>query len=81
MDGKRWSKEVTTDKGSKRISVEQVENGFIITKSIDTYGDSTIPSKYETKKYISKENPIKNYKGFEELNDEVHPTKLYEGIE
>lgn len=51
------------DGSRKTVSVEQVENGYVIT--IDTYtpssnsGEKYIDSKYECKKYISKTNPFK----------------------
>ena len=44
-----------------QLEVEEIENGFLILKSIDMKykdGDST-EYLYKTKKYFSKENPLK----------------------
>jgi hypothetical protein len=50
---KRWVKEEPLDEGgTKRIEVEEVENGFIKTVSISN------EEKYECKRYISEENPM-----------------------
>jgi hypothetical protein len=57
-DYKRWSKEVvsTPDGITKRVSVEEIENGFLIC--ISKYG--SIGDKYvdENKKYYSETNPL-----------------------
>ena len=60
-DKKRWEKSETSDGITKRVSVEQVENGYIVT--MEKYGKSSMDdedSKYtnECKKYISKKNPL-----------------------
>ena len=58
---KRWEKSETADGITKRVSVEQVENGYIVT--MEKYGnasDDEDDSKYtnDCKKYISKKNPL-----------------------
>lgn len=60
-DKKRWEKSETADGVTKRVSVEQVENGYIVT--MEKYGkalDEDDDSKYtnDCKKYISKKNPL-----------------------
>jgi len=61
-DKKRWEKSETSDGITKRVSVEQVENGYIVT--MEKYGkpsmDDEDDSKYtnDCKKYISKKNPL-----------------------
>ena len=59
---KRWEKSESADGITKRVSVEQVENGYIVT--MEKYGrtsDDEDDSKYtnDCKKYISKKNPLK----------------------
>ena len=55
-----WSKEIRKNGITKRISVEKVENGYIIT--INKYGrdETKKNSTYsdECRKFISKENPF-----------------------
>jgi len=57
---KRWEKSETSDGITKRVSVEQVENGYIVT--MEKYGRTSDDddSKYtnDCKKYISKKNPL-----------------------
>jgi hypothetical protein len=58
---KRWEKSETADGITKRVSVEQVENGYIVT--MEKYGKPSMDeddSKYtnDCKKYISKKNPL-----------------------
>ena len=58
---KSWSKTVERDGMTESIRVEEVENGFVITK--EKYGhnkSSKSPDKWisETEKYISNVNPI-----------------------
>ena len=58
---KRWEKSETADGITKRVSVEQVENGYIVT--MEKYGKLSMDeddSKYtnDCKKYISKKNPL-----------------------
>jgi hypothetical protein len=61
-DKKRWEKSETADGITKRVTVEQVENGYIVT--MEKYGNSSLSedddSKYtnDCKKYISKKNPL-----------------------
>lgn len=60
-DKKRWEKSETADGITKKVCVEQVENGYIIT--MEKYGRASIDdddSKYinDCKKYISKKNPL-----------------------
>jgi hypothetical protein len=58
---KRWEKSESADGITKRVSVEQVENGYIVT--MEKYGKASNDeddSKYtnDCKKYISKKNPL-----------------------
>jgi len=58
---KKWEKSESADGITKRVSVEQVENGYIVT--MEKYGrasDDEDDSKYtnDCKKYISKKNPL-----------------------
>jgi hypothetical protein len=59
---KRWEKSETADGITKKVCVEQVENGYIVT--MEKYGRASIDedddSKYtnDCKKYISKKNPL-----------------------
>lgn len=58
---KSWSKTIEKNGITETVKVEEVENGFLITKS--KWGrdiDSKSPDKYidECKKYISNVNPI-----------------------
>lgn len=60
-DKKRWEKSETADGITKRVTVEQVENGYIVT--MEKYGRSSQDSddsEYtnDCKKYISKKNPL-----------------------
>ena len=56
----RWSKEISDGNMTKRLSVESVENGFIIT--INKYGNEGEGEKRkyidETKRFISEDNPF-----------------------
>ena len=54
---KRWEKSETANGMTKRVCVEQVENGYVIT--MEKYGQLGDDEKYtnECKKYISKKNP------------------------
>jgi len=54
---KRWSKEETKDDVTKRIEVEEVENGYVISKS-KSWQDKEKGYQYVCKKYISKTNPM-----------------------
>lgn len=76
---KRWEKSETADGMTKRVSVEEVENGFVIT--MEKYGQSGEDEKYtnECKKYISKTNPLKaEDEKTEEKSDEE---KILDGLE
>lgn len=58
---KRWEKSESADGITKRVTVEQVENGYIVT--MEKYGKLSVDeddSKYtnDCKKYISKKNPL-----------------------
>lgn len=58
---KRWEKSESADGITKRVSVEQVENGYIVTmEKYGRAGDDEDDSKYtnDCKKYISKKNPL-----------------------
>jgi len=67
---KRWSKEVRMDDVTKRIEVEEVSNGYIIT--IEKYGTIEGEYKSECTKKISTSNPFdksedKDDEGFDGL--------------
>ena len=51
------SKKISKGNVNKSVNVEEVENGFIITVE-KTWRDKKDGYQYETKKYISKENPF-----------------------
>lgn len=53
----RWSKRVTIGDDSTTIEVEQIENGYLVTKSRD-YRDKNGNYMYEVKKAFSKTNPL-----------------------
>jgi hypothetical protein len=75
---KRWEKSQTADGMTKRICVEEVENGFVI--SMEKYGQGE-DEKYtnECKKYISKTNPLKE----EDIKTEEESAedKILDGLE
>lgn len=64
---KRWEKSITSENKTKRIEIREVENGYVVKYSKDFQTDDGW--KFESKEYISKENPIKNMEGFEEAED------------
>ena len=76
---KRWEKSESTDGMTKRVCVEQVENGFIIT--MEKYGSSGEDEKYtsECKKYISKKNPLEGMSP--KTEEESYEDKILEGLE
>jgi len=76
---KRWEKSETTDGITKRVCVEQVENGFVIT--MEKYGSSGEDEKYtnECKKYISKKNPLEGQNP--KTEDESYEDKILDGLE
>jgi hypothetical protein len=76
---KRWEKSQTADGITKRICVEQVENGYVI--SVEKYGQSGESEKYtnECKKYISKKNPLEGSEP--KTEEESHEEKVLEGLE
>jgi hypothetical protein len=81
-DKKRWEKSETSDGITKRVSVEQVENGYIVT--MEKYGKPSMDdedSKYtnECKKYISKKNPLEGMKPKTET--ESAEDKILDGLE
>ncbi len=45
------------DKKEERVSVEEIENGFLITKSIQ-HENKKGEWKFDTKKWYSKTNPL-----------------------
>ena len=55
---KKWRKSITKDDNTKSVSVEECENGFII--EICNEGKKNGEWYYDTKKYVSKENPLKD---------------------
>jgi len=76
---KRWEKSESIDGMTKRVCVEQVENGFIIT--MEKYGSSGEDEKYtsECKKYISKKNPLEGMSP--KTEEESYEDKILEGLE
>jgi hypothetical protein len=81
-DKKRWEKSETSDGITKRVSVEQVENGYIVT--MEKYGKPSMDDedgKYtnECKKYISKKNPLEGMKPKTET--ESAEDKILDGLE
>ena len=76
---KRWEKSESTDGMTKRVCVEQVENGFIIT--MEKYGSSGEDEKYtsECKKYISKKNPLEAMSP--KTEEESYEDKILDGLE
>jgi hypothetical protein len=75
---KRWEKSETTDGITKRVCVEQVENGFVIT--MEKYGSSS-DEKYtsECKKYISKKNPLEGTSP--KTEEDSYEDKIIDGLE
>lgn len=75
---KRWEKSESTDGMTKRVCVEQVENGFIIT--MEKYGSGE-DEKYtsECKKYISKKNPLEGMSP--KTEEESYEDKILDGLE
>jgi hypothetical protein len=76
---KRWEKSETADGITKRVCVEQAENGFIIT--MEKYGSSGEEEKYtsECKKYISKKNPLEKLEP--KTEEESYEDKVLDGLE
>lgn len=83
-DKKRWEKSETSDGITKRVSVEQVENGYIVTMEKygrPSMGDGDDDDKYtnECKKYISKKNPLEGMKP--KTEQESAEDKILDGLE
>jgi hypothetical protein len=57
----RWEKSTTVNGKTTRISVQEVENGYIKTVSIEDENG------WDEKKYISKENPMEEKSLIEKL--------------
>jgi len=76
---KRWEKSETANGVTKRVCVEQVENGFVIT--MEKYGSSGEDEKYtsECKKYISKKNPLEGTSP--KTEEESYEDKILDGLE
>jgi hypothetical protein len=80
---KRWEKSETTDGMTKRVCVEQVENGYIVT--MEKYNIPSMSedddSKYtnECKKYISKKNPLEGMSP--KTEEESYEDKILDGLE
>jgi hypothetical protein len=76
---KRWEKSETANGITKRVCVEQVENGYVIT--MEKYGNSDEDEKYtnECKKYISKKNPLEGTEPKSE--EESYEDKILDGLE
>jgi hypothetical protein len=54
----KWSKSETSNDITKRIEVEEVENGYVITTEVYGNTGKNKEWKSETKKMISKTNPL-----------------------
>lgn len=68
---KTWSKSIETDSVRKYISVNKVENGYIITIDKDVKKENG-NWEYNSKKYISKDNPIdKSFKEGENKKEDI----------
>jgi hypothetical protein len=79
---KRWEKSESADGITKRVSVEQVENGYIVT--MEKYGKLSVDeddSKYtnDCKKYISKKNPLEGM--VPKTEKESVEDKILDGLE
>lgn len=76
---KRWEKSESVDGMTKRVCVEQVENGYVIT--MEKYGSSGDEEKYtsECKKYISKKNPLEGMSP--KTEEESYEDKILDGLE
>jgi hypothetical protein len=73
-----WEKSQTINGITKRVCVEQAENGFIVTMS--KYGSTGEEgSKYidENKKYISKKNPLEGT----EPKEDSYEDKILDGLQ
>lgn len=70
---KRWVKEepLESGKGTKRIEVEEVSNGFIKTETIEGE-DSKGEYKYECVKSIHEDNPIEEKSLLEKLRSVIN---------
>lgn len=68
---KRWSKCVEVGGVTKSVEVREVENGYVVTKSM--YGTPDDSDKYinERKEYISETNPMDTNKD-KEVDKEEH---------
>jgi len=64
---KSWRKSVEKDGVTKSVSVDECENGFII--SVCEYGDGNKGWYDDTKKYISTKNPLEGQKEYKETID------------
>lgn len=79
-ENKKWEISESKDGITKRLCVEKVENGFIISKS--KCGD--VEGKYvdETKKYISTKNPLeKEEEKEEEVKSPMSREELYKFLD
>ena len=81
-DKKRWEKSETADGITKRVTVEQVENGYIVT--MEKYGRASLDSddsEYtnDCKKYISKKNPLEGMSP--KTEKESVEDKILDGLE
>lgn len=72
---KRWSKEVRVDDCTKRIEVEQVSNGYLISITKD-YKDESGEWKYETVKKVSLDNPFDK----KDTEEEETGDSMFDGI-
>jgi hypothetical protein len=74
-ESKKWEISETKDGITKRMCVEKVENGFIISKS--KYGNINDNYVDETKKYISTKNPLEKEEEKEEIKSPMSREELY----
>jgi len=72
-ESKKWEISESKNGITKRMCVEKVENGFIITKS--KYGEINGEYIDEDKKYISTKNPLEEEK--EEVKSPMTREELY----
>lgn len=66
-DYKRWLKRTETESKKETIEVEQVENGYIKTVSINIKSEDGW--KYTSKKYISTDNPMEEKPLIDKLSE------------
>jgi hypothetical protein len=78
-ENKKWEISETKEGVTKRLCVEKVENGFIITKS--KYGNEGDKYLDETKRYISTKNPLAKEEENEEVKSPMSREELYKFLD